>query len=406
MKKAMQFFRSMKFGLILLGIIALISLAGSLIPQGESPMTYVRAYPKFYSAIFFLQLDHVFTSWYFIAAVVLLCLNLIGCSLIRAGRLFRKDEVRLPESAAVKLDSEGIGEVRSLLEKEHCRKTVQGDAEVYVKNEYGKYGSFLTHLGILLTVIFFTMAMYMPVTIDRTCMPGESLTMDDGTVIFVEDFSILNDEDRLDYASVVNVTLPDGSESGAKRVSVNHPLKFKEYKVYQQTYGTKGRITIDRNGHSDTFYIDAGDFLSADGANGILIDNLYPDYIEQDGKMSLVTSTSGRYEHPVYVYTTVLDGQQQEVMLAFPHDSSAIADFTFTFEDPVEYPGLRIKKTPGMINALLLIAVIIMTAGLALALFCQPVQIVLGKDGYTELSNRDEGLHIELGKIRKKYGGE
>ena len=395
----------MRFGLILLGIIAVISLAGSLIPQNEAVMTYVREYPKYYSAIFFLQLDHVFTSWYFIAAVILLCVNLTGCSLLRAGRLFRKeDPADVPDVTAVKLDKEGTDEVRALLEKERCRRTEIKDGSLYLKNEYGRFGSFLTHLGILLTVIFFALAMYLPEIIDRTCMPGESLTMDDGTVITVESFSILNEEDRLDYASVINVISPDGAESGSSRISVNHPLKFREYKIYQQTYGTKGRITIERNGHADTFYIDSGDFLSADGANGILIDNLYPDFIEKDGKMSLVTSTSGRYENPVYVYTTVIDGIQQEVMLAFPHDSSEIADFSFTFEDPVEYPGLRIKKTPGMVNAFLLISVMIMTAGLALALFVQPVKIVLTEEGYTELSNKNEGLHIGLEKIRRKHG--
>ena len=82
MKKTLQFLRSMKFGVILLILIAVISAAGSLIPQNEAPMVYVRAYPQYYQMIFFLQLDHVFTSWYFIALTVMLCLNLTFCSCI------------------------------------------------------------------------------------------------------------------------------------------------------------------------------------------------------------------------------------------------------------------------------------------------------------------------------------
>ena len=61
MKKVLSFFRSMKFGLILLGLIALISIAGSVIPQGEEAMYYVRNY-SWYGILLKLQLNHVFTS--------------------------------------------------------------------------------------------------------------------------------------------------------------------------------------------------------------------------------------------------------------------------------------------------------------------------------------------------------
>ena len=44
MKKVFSFLRSMRFGMILLVLVMLCSLAGSLIPQGEQDMTYVRSY--------------------------------------------------------------------------------------------------------------------------------------------------------------------------------------------------------------------------------------------------------------------------------------------------------------------------------------------------------------------------
>ena len=44
MKKVLSFFRSMRFGMILLILVMGLSLAGSLVPQREQAMTYVNAY--------------------------------------------------------------------------------------------------------------------------------------------------------------------------------------------------------------------------------------------------------------------------------------------------------------------------------------------------------------------------
>ena len=138
--------------------------------------------------------------------------------------------------------------------------------------------------------------------------------------------------------------------------SVNHPVSMGDYKVYQQTYGTTGRITVtDKAGHSDSFYVEPQDFLSADGENGIWFDDLYPGY-EQDetGALTLITSTSGHYENPVYVFVLRNNGNSEQ-MLAFPDDTVEIGDLTFTFNEPVEYPGLRIKRSPAVLNLFLLL---------------------------------------------------
>ena len=84
MKKIGQLLRSMRFGMILLGGIIACSLAGSLIPQGDRPMTYVRAYGAT-TAQFFINLGFtdIFHTWYFCTLEILLCGNLILCSIIR-----------------------------------------------------------------------------------------------------------------------------------------------------------------------------------------------------------------------------------------------------------------------------------------------------------------------------------
>lgn len=410
MKKILNFLRSMKFGVILLGLIVLISAAGSLIPQNESPMTYVRAYPDYYQMIFFLQLDHVFTSWYFIALTVLLCLNLTFCSLTRFGRLREKDPAReraFQVKAAVKADPEEMKYIKEYLGKYH--QETRGDMTVYYGNDIGRYGTFLTHLGILLTVVFWAAAMYLPAVTDLTCMPQETAAMEDGTRIFVDSFSIEDETGRLDYSSMLKIILPDGRDSELKRCSVNHPVSFGRYKVYQQTYGTAGKVSVrDAEGHEDVFYPEAKDFLSADGKNGIWYDDLYPGFLQdEEGHLTLITSTSGHYENPVYVFDLVTEGQPER-MLAFPGDSVETGGYVFTFEEPAEYPGLRVKKSPGWVNPLLLAGFLIMTAGLWITFFLPPVLVSTEPEGYTVLGPKPETMRMRLKeeiRRRKQSGG-
>ena len=84
-----KFLRSMTFGMVLLGLILLCSLAGSLIAQGNDPAWYVQTYPGWHGPLLTLGLDDVFNSWYFITLLILLCLNLSLCSLVRIRRVVK-----------------------------------------------------------------------------------------------------------------------------------------------------------------------------------------------------------------------------------------------------------------------------------------------------------------------------
>ena len=100
-KKLWSFFTSMKFGLFLLGLIIVISLAGSLIPQNNEVMYYVREFPDTYNVILFLHLNNVFKSWYFLLLVFLLCLNLVFCTMRQAktaGMIMRPARIAIAVS--------------------------------------------------------------------------------------------------------------------------------------------------------------------------------------------------------------------------------------------------------------------------------------------------------------------
>ena len=402
LKKVLKFLRSMAFGMILLVLILICSLAGSLIGQGNDPVWYVQTYPGWHGILLALGLDDVFNSWYFITLLVLLCLNLTLCSLVRIRRV-AKAAKNAPETAAglktrVLLTQTGMERLQVYLKERRYKKTELGGAAVYTKNTLGWYGSFLTHLAILLTVVFGAATLYLPTVTDQTCMPGQALTMEDGTRIGVESFYIENDTGELDYASVITMTLPDGRVGGPERVSVNYPFSFGGYKIYQQTYGTAGVVTVRNTttGGEDVFTLDSMCFLSLDGVNGVWFEALYPGYIRDEaGNFTLITQTTGAYEDPVYQILLASDGVYTPVM-AFPGETVSVAGVDFTFEAPVEYPGLRIKQTPVLVNALLCIAFVLMIVGLWFCFFQTPLIVTVREDGYAVGGPKPQGLELEL----------
>ena len=103
----------MKFAIILLIVLALACTAGSLIPQGQTAETYMQAYSKTAAgAILFLGLDDLFHAPWFLLLTAFLCLNLLGCNVIRAPRLLKRmREGFLPEKRLA-----GAGEQTALVQ--------------------------------------------------------------------------------------------------------------------------------------------------------------------------------------------------------------------------------------------------------------------------------------------------
>ena len=411
MKKAFNFLRSMRFGILLLVLIAALSVVGTVIPQGREISWYAQTYQSFHGTILLLRLNHVFESWYFITLLALLCLNLTLCSILRIRSVVRASKgeseraARVPDT--VRLTPEGAEKLRAYLAAMRCRSEQIGDVTIWRKHSFGRYGTFITHLAILLTVIFGALALYTPVVTDRSCMPGEAITMPDGTEIYVQDFRIEDETGRLDYTSHIQITLPNGRRSEVAELKVNHPFSFGPWKVFQQTFGTTGAVSAAYpDGKRELFYVSRGDLLQIDAANGIVIDTLYPDYVKSPGgEITFSTVTSGSYPNPIYTGLLVTDGEQTP-FFALPGQTFEVKDMRFTFETPVDYPGLRMKHVSTAVNGLLIAAFTLMILGLYITFFLEPVLVRTDAAGYAVLGPKPERMRIELGAEFKQYERE
>ncbi len=402
MKKVFNYIRSMRFGILLLILIAVCSVAGTVIPQGREIAFYAQTYRSFHGVILMLQLHKIFESWYFVLLLALLCLNLSLCSILRIRTVVRGAKTETERAAkmpdAMALTPEGVALAREHLAAMHCRQEQVGDAVIYRKHSLGRYGTFITHLSILLTVVFGALALYTPTAEDRNCMPGQSLFMPDGTEIFVQDFRINDETGRLDYMSHVQITLPNGKRSEMAELKVNHPFSFGPWKLFQQSFGTVGSLTVTNlaTGGTDDFTLDSMSYLTIDDRNGIVFEQLYPDYVRApSGEVTLFTVTEGAYQNPIYAFQVLADGEYTP-SLAVPGDSLEVLGYRFTFNKPVEYPGLRIKHVSTWVNSLLVAAFTLMIFGLYVTFFYEPVLVKVDGDGLAVGGPKPERMRLEL----------
>ncbi len=402
MKKIYNFLRSMRFGIFLLILVALCCVAGSLIPQEREAAWYVQQYGATHVTILALQLNNIYKSWYFILITALLCLNLTLCSVIRIRSVVKAAKGETQRAAGMRdtmlLSPDELDTLREHLLKKRCESEQIGEVTVYRKRGYGRYGSFLLHLSILLVVLFGALTLYTPKVTDMSCLPGESLHLEDGTEIAVKDFQIEDESGRIDYQSTVMVVLPGGKASGWQTVKVNYPLSCGRYKIYQNTYATAGSVTVTNlaTGGQDDILLTELVMLSLDGMHGIWFEALYPDIIvEPDGTATLVTATAGRYPNPVYEIL-VADGAQFSPMFAFPGDEIEAGGLRFHFNEPVEYPGLRIKKVSVLAQDLLIAAFVLMTLALFITFFLPPVVVKVDGQGCAVGGPKPESMRMEL----------
>lgn len=390
----------MTFGMILLVLIAACSVAGSLIPQQREAMEYVSRYGADAAEwIMRLGLHDVFSAPYFIVLMAALCLNLLLCSVIRVVKLRGAGKRLQAAAAAMERKPAPADQLHAYFGRRGYRKTKQGSVTLYSKYAVGFYGSFLTHLALIVLLVVGAATVYGADVQDRTVMPGQTLTLEDGTTLTVNAFQIEDETGRLDYASRIVMKDGKGNESPQTVVRVNEPLRFGGYKVYQQTYGTAGAVTVvnAQTGGSDTLSLTEPVFLTLDGRNGVYYNALYPGYTQaEDGGVTLITSTSGAYHDPVYDLRVVSGGQTAPV-LAFPGETVTIGDVSFTMEAPVSYPGLRIKYLSGAILGALYASFAFIVAALYVCFFMRPVCVAVGEDGFAVASPKPQlGLQLEL----------
>ena len=218
LKKLINWATNLKVAIVLLIIIALTSAIGTAIPQNEPIQNYIEKYDK--SPIFGiikgnivinLQLDHIYSSFWFLLLLFWLGLSLILCSWRRQLPSLKtslkwidyakpKQLKRFPIAETIVLEntSKGFNNLSYYLNLKGWEVNKKKDRLAARKGLVGKTGPIIVHFGLIVLMIGSTLSAIDGQKIERFISIGETFNLlnrngENEISITLKDFSVQRD---------------------------------------------------------------------------------------------------------------------------------------------------------------------------------------------------------------------
>ncbi|MBU5678217.1 cytochrome c biogenesis protein ResB [Alkaliphilus sp. MSJ-5] len=397
-KEIWKAFHSMKFGIILLIIISISSIAGTVIPQ-NNPMTfYEKEYSFFiYTIISTLSLHKVYASWWFISMMVALSINLTLCSIIRLPVIIRQisrkpqleEEIR-GKNFLIKSEFDKEIDVEKFFKRTRffrVKRIDKAEGTYYFsqKNSFGYLGSWLSHVGLLIIISsyifgkivgFETYAYGVPGTVHSIEGTSYTLNIDDFNIDFREDHTVNQ------YISNITVKNQGGDVVKTGNVMVNHPFRMEEINIYQNGTGWAIDIELEKNEKKISERTLYQSEVHVDDNERIALQfvNFYPDFDQSKGMPRTLTPY---LNNPKLLYTIFYEGQRVDMNVASIGEDISWEEYTFKIHNPRQFTLLQIVSDPGMTGAT--VGGLILLLGIMLAFYFHPKQLKAfeSKDGRT-----------------------
>ena len=395
----LNFVSSMKSGMLLLILLAGYSTLGTLIPQGNLMGFYEENYsPLIFSLIRIFQLHRVYSSLYFIILTVLLSTNLIFCSIRRLPgtlNLYRKDlhlDSILKKSPVFEFPIDENTDPQVIFSHFGFRKHLEGQGEegkifYSVRRSLGYFGSYFVHLGLLIVILAFALGKVLGYETYLRGIPGDELSVTDTDITLkLQDFDILYREDYSVHQYVSSVELMDqeGEIFEAGEITVNHPLRTRGYKIYQNGTGWMLQLVAKEDGEEilrERFYQSGVVFLEEKNL-AMEFRGFYPDFVLSEGKAYTKTPF---LNNPRYLFTLYENGQSVYMNVASPGETISYGALEFQAFEPRLYTVLQVVRDPGAVFAG--IGGAMMLLGLLLTFYYVPQYLVVKeKEGQLTLS--------------------
>jgi cytochrome c biogenesis protein len=422
---------SMRVALLLLGVLALLTLAGTLLVQAPAE---VRGDPRAYSdwldsvrpkyggwtgILDTLGLFAVFSSIWFKAGLVLLSASLISCSARNIPRLWRKATnprmamteaffERAPHRAGAASTAgpgAALAAVRGSFRSNHFHTMVErhGD-EVHIcadRFRWGPFGRIVAHLSFVVVLLGATLTATGGFRDETFAVPvGERKAVGNGTDLSVEaksfsDSYYASGEPR-DYASKL-VLYDRGAPVKSGEVRVNHPMRYEGVSIYQSFFGAAvvvraqtadGETVFERGvplifGSKDETHA-IGRFALPE--QGLTVFAVAPQSGEVDPRI-------GAGQTQLEVYRTETDSPVGLRVLS-QGEPEEIGGLDFTFVRERQYAGLIVARDPG--SSLIWIGSTLLVLGICATFFFphRRVRAVVRK--------RAEGSEVSVAAIRRR----
>ncbi|MBR4767731.1 MAG: cytochrome c biogenesis protein ResB [Lachnospiraceae bacterium] len=336
MKKVLKFFVSMKFAIALLMVLAVFLALASFIPQNQDSLYYINHYGRdTASFLTAFGLTDVFRQWWFYAIAGVLCFDLILCNVNQ-----------IP------------GVVKRFRSADSLRKKI------------GSLGAVVTHFGILVLVVGFTLGQITKEEYTVYGLPGDVKEIGKtGMTLTIDSFDIsMNEDDTVDqYTAGIRMTDQNGrTESGV--VEVNAPGTLFGYRVYQNSFGWAAKISVSRDGVLiQEEYVIAGEKLTVADNQDLTVSfgAFYPDYYFAPRVGP--STRSSKMNDPRYLYGLEYRDEMLGAEILKEGEMITVDAYAITFSDPKYYTLLQVKKDS--FTWIALIGALIVTAGLVFSFY-------------------------------------
>ncbi len=362
---------NLKVAIALLLCIALFSILGTVIEQGQPLDFYRENYPEHpalfgflsYKVILTIGLEHVYGSWWFLSLLILFGTSLTACTFNRQLPILKASKrwfyYTKPQSfTKLPLATEIIGGnlnnlARSLQSKNY--KVYQTDDRLYArKGLVGRVGPIIVHASMLLVLIGSIWGALTGFTAQEMVPSGETFQVKNITEAGAwsakqvpKDWSVRVNRFWIDYTpkgsidqfySDLSVLDNDGKEVDRQTIHVNKPLKYKGVTFYQANWDIHAvRFTFN---NSPILQLPVRKLESQNGGRQVW-GTWIPTKPDLSAGITLITpdlqGTFLIYDEKGNLLTTVRT-----------NGSAEVNGVTFTLKEAIGSTGLQIKADPGI----------------------------------------------------------
>ncbi|MBW4563563.1 MAG: cytochrome c biogenesis protein [Mojavia pulchra JT2-VF2] len=261
----------LRLAIALLLLIALFSISGTVIEQGQSPAFYQANYPEHPALFGFLTwkviqvvgLDHVYRTWWFLSLLVWFGTSLTACTFTRqlpalkaAQKWKYYDEPRQFQKLALsaELDNGSLNTLTQILKNQRYKIFQEKDNILYArKGIIGRIGPIIVHIGIVTILLGGIWGAMTGFVAQEMVASGNTFQVkniiDAGPLALAQvpkDWSVRVNRFWIDYTpaggidqfySDMSVLNNQGIEVDRKKIFVNQPLRYHGVTFYQTDWG-------------------------------------------------------------------------------------------------------------------------------------------------------------------------
>ncbi|HLP89170.1 MAG TPA: cytochrome c biogenesis protein [Nostocaceae cyanobacterium] len=273
-KEILPVLTDLRLAIVLLLVIALFSVTGTVIEQGQTPGFYQANYPEHPALFGFLTwkviqvvgLDHVYRTWWFLSLLVLFGTSLTACTFTRqlpalkaARRWQYYEEPRKFQKLALSAELEQISlqSLTELLQKQSYKIFQEKDNMLYArKGIIGRIGPIIVHIGIVTILLGGIWGAMTGFVAQEMIASGDTFQVENvidagpwTSKDVLKDWSVRVNRFWIDYTptggidqfySDMSVLNKEGKEVDHEKIYVNKPLRYHGVTFYQTDWGISG----------------------------------------------------------------------------------------------------------------------------------------------------------------------